>query len=66
MQVIDNGEGFDLKALKENSKFGLGIKNMHNRAKLIGADFQINSTIGKGTTASISLPLISNAYEHPK
>ena len=66
MQVTDDGEGFDLKALKENSKFGLGIKNMHNRAKLIGADFQINSTIGKGTTASISLPLISNAYEHPK
>ena len=66
MQIIDNGDGFDLKALKENSKFGLGIKNMHNRAKLIGADFQINSIIGKGTTASLSLPVISNAYEHAK
>ena len=57
MQISDNGDGFDLNFLKESSKFGLGIKSMHNRGHLIGADFQITSALEKGTTAHISLPL---------
>jgi signal transduction histidine kinase len=57
--ITDNGQGFDLSPLNENdnSNFGLGIRNMHNRAKLIGADFSINSTIGKGTLVAITIPL---------
>ena len=57
--VKDNGKGFDLVPVNENSNstFGLGIRNMHNRAKLIGADFSMNSSTGKGTDVSLVVPL---------
>ena len=57
--VTDDGEGFDTRILTESNRdgAGLGIRNMHNRAKLIGADFNLASTIGKGTTITITLPL---------
>lgn len=56
--VTDDGNGFDLTPLNiaDNNSFGLGIRNMHNRAKLIGADFQMSSTIGEGTLVKIVLP----------
>jgi two-component system NarL family sensor kinase len=59
ISINDNGSGFDLTPLNagENSKFGLGIRNMHKRANLIGADFSIASTLGAGTTVTLVLPL---------
>ncbi len=59
ISVSDNGKGFDLTPLNENelSGFGLGIRNMHNRAKLIGADFSMSSNIGNGTVVSLAVPL---------
>jgi signal transduction histidine kinase len=57
--VSDNGKGFDLASAheNENSTFGLGLRNMQNRARLIGADFSIISTPGNGTTIIIILPV---------
>jgi len=57
--INDNGKGVDLAPLNENGNavFGLGIRNMDNRAKLIGADFSMASTIGAGTTVNIKLPV---------
>jgi signal transduction histidine kinase len=62
IDVKDNGRGFDLTSLNENDSagFGLGIRNMHNRAKLIGADFIISSTLGEGTMVVVTVPLISH------
>jgi len=57
LSIIDNGKGFDLTPITDNSSFGLGIKNMHNRARLIGAGFQISSTLEEGTSVTISLPV---------
>lgn len=58
IEVKDDGKGFDLSPLNENSSaFGLGIRNMHSRAKLINADFNMNSEMGKGTTVSLMVPL---------
>jgi signal transduction histidine kinase len=57
LSIIDDGKGFDLTPLHDNSSFGLGIKNMHNRARLIGAGFQISSTLEKGTSVTISVPV---------
>ena len=57
LSIIDNGKGFDLTPITDNSSFGLGIKNMHNRARLIGAGFQISSTLEEGTSVIISLPV---------
>jgi two-component system, NarL family, sensor kinase len=58
LKIGDNGKGFDLSPLNQegNNGFGLGIRNMHNRAKLIGADFTINSTLNVGTVVKIVLP----------
>jgi two-component system NarL family sensor kinase len=57
LKITDNGHGFDLQPLNNpdsyQETFGLGIRNMHNRAKLIGADFRVNSIIGKGTEVII-------------
>ena len=57
--VIDNGKGFDTTPLSisDNPAFGLGLRNMQNRARLIGADFSITSIPGTGTTINIQLPL---------
>jgi signal transduction histidine kinase len=62
LSVTDNGQGVDLSPLNENdhSNFGLGIRNMHNRAKLINAGFSMNSSIGKGTEVKIILPKENN------
>ena len=56
LSIIDNGKGFDCTHLTNNSSFGLGIKNMHNRARLIGAGFLISSTLEEGTCVMITIP----------
>jgi two-component system, NarL family, sensor kinase len=57
--VIDNGKGFDTTLLNssDNPTSGLGLRNMQNRARLIGADFSITSIPKSGTTVNIQLPL---------
>lgn len=63
--ITDNGKGVDLTPLNEgnNSSFGLGIRNMHSRAKLIGAEFSMSSIVQKGTTVKIILPIENNDHE---
>lgn len=57
--VTDNGAGFDTDFNLEQGElpWGLGIRNMKNRARLIGAEFMINSVHGSGTMVHIHLPL---------
>ncbi|HMH23053.1 MAG TPA: ATP-binding protein [Puia sp.] len=58
LSITDNGKGFDLTPLNENtSSSGLGIRNMHSRAQLIGAGFLISSTLGKGTSVRVTVPV---------
>jgi two-component system, NarL family, sensor kinase len=66
LRVADDGKGVDLTPLHEgnNNNFGLGIRNMHNRAKLIGADFSINSSLGKGTVVKIVLAIENSNHEN--
>jgi len=63
IDISDDGTGFDLQLLNESNKenLGQGIRNMHNRAKLINAGFSMASTIGKGTIVTIHLPIASNS-----
>jgi signal transduction histidine kinase len=60
LSIRDDGKGFDLTPLSDDSNshasFGLGIKNMHNRARLIGAGFLISSTLEEGTCVTITVP----------
>ena len=68
LKINDDGKGFNLSTLNEESQNGTGqgIRNMHNRARLIGADFSISSPVGKGTSVRIILPFDSNKITHPK
>lgn len=43
--ISDTGKGFDLA----NASSGIGLKNMRDRARLVMADFRIESIIGQGT-----------------
>ena len=53
VSILDNGQGFS----PAKTANGLGLRNLHNRAKLIGAEFSINSENGKGTLVLIQLPI---------
>lgn len=61
LKVSDNGQGFDVVHNtgneQENLRRGIGLRNIDNRAKLISAEFSIDSEPGKGTTVQIKLPL---------
>lgn len=56
LKISDNGKGFDLAALNADNNTGSGIRNIQNRARLIGADVSIQSQQGTGTTVDITLP----------
>ncbi len=56
IQVKDNGIGFD-HSNKEKLPSGIGLNNIYNRAKLIGAIINIESQIGKGTTVTLKMPI---------
>lgn len=55
LTVTDNGQGFDLGPMNKETGSGEGIRNMHNRASLIDADFRVTSTIGSGTSVELTL-----------
>ena len=59
LQIIDKGVGFDTSQLEHNNfnGLGLGIRNMHNRANMLNADFKLISALEKGTTITLTLPL---------
>ncbi|PZX64481.1 sensor histidine kinase [Hydrotalea sandarakina] len=63
LRIKDDGIGFSVKdKLAEESKnTGLGLSNLKNRAKMIGADIEINSILDHGTEIKIILP-IRNTY----
>jgi two-component system CheB/CheR fusion protein len=54
--VEDDGIGFDVTA-PTTKDGGIGLPGMRERATLIGATLQVESTPGKGTTVFLRLPL---------
>jgi len=59
MQVTDDGKGFDVpKSPAEFSPSGhFGLLGLHERAELIGAKFDIESTNGQGSKITLHLPV---------
>lgn len=51
--VADNGRGFDLQSIKAR---GLGLLGMEERVRELGGSIEIQSSPGRGTRISISLP----------
>lgn len=54
LSLCDEGTGFDANTLE---KPGLGILSMQGRARLLGGEFEIYSTTGKGTRIEAWVPL---------
>jgi len=54
IEINDNGVGFDMTTVKGS---GHGISNMQKRAKEIGADFNLKSEIGRGSSCVLYLPV---------
>lgn len=57
LSITDNGKGFELpkKLCNFAGKGKLGLVGMHERARLLGGDFKVESNPGKGTTVSIEI-----------
>jgi two-component system sensor histidine kinase UhpB len=58
--IEDNGVGFDASNA-ETAGEGLGLIGMRERAALVGADLQIESTPGGGTTVILRAPVVAPA-----
>lgn len=52
----DNGKGFDVEAELKNQE-GMGIKSVEKRIEFLNGRIDIDSTIEKGTTLIIDIPL---------
>jgi two-component system, NarL family, sensor kinase len=51
LAISDDGAGFEITKIEQ----GIGLKSMQNRSSLIGADFSVHSSPGKGTTITVIL-----------
>jgi signal transduction histidine kinase len=60
--IEDNGVGFDASKAKTVGE-RLGLIGMHERAALVGADLQIESTPGRGTTVIVRAPAVAPAVK---
>jgi signal transduction histidine kinase len=59
--VRDDGQGFDVDAVMGKSLAAqhLGLVGMRERARSIGAEFSITSTLGRGAQVSVRLPMLA-------
>ena len=48
----DNGRG-----MEPDARAGYGLRNMLDRARLLNGEMAFDSTPGKGTTVTLSIPL---------
>lgn len=55
IRVRDNGKGFDTELQRSYPNKGLGLRNIHNRLKLIKSSISFQSEPGKGTSAIIEI-----------
>ena len=60
--IEDDGVGFD-PADPQTAGDGLGLIGMRERAAMVGADLQIESTPGRGTTVIVRTPVVAPAIE---
>ena len=60
LEVSDNGCGFDVqKTLSRQNPFsGYGLASMIERAELVGGSFTLRSSVGGGTRAKMTLPIV--------
>lgn len=54
VSVDDNGKGFDADTVMQGTS--LGLKLIRERAEMLGGNFEIDSSVGKGTRISFAVP----------
>ena len=55
LKIIDDGQGFDVSTAKQKGNYGL--RNMEERVKSLGGILNLISSIGKGTSIDIQIPI---------
>jgi signal transduction histidine kinase len=65
LEVQDDGVGFDKNSVESSyeQRGSLGLRNMSERAEMVNGIFRLDSTIGKGTTVRVLIPLTADATE---
>lgn len=56
LNIVDNGEGFNLEKVSISQRGGLGLKNMRQLTKALGGKIMVYSEINKGTRLKIKIP----------
>ncbi|QBD82295.1 sensor histidine kinase [Ktedonosporobacter rubrisoli] len=68
--IIDDGHGFDAEQLEKmpgpGQERGWGLVGMKERATLLDGSLTISSTIGRGTTIDVRIPLPTTAFSTRK
>lgn len=60
IEIADDGKGFDPSALEVTEKSGFGLFSVRERMAYLGGEFQLDSAPGRGTRATLTLPLEDN------
>lgn len=69
MEIVDNGSGFDAARIwatdgaDEGRRVHHGLRNMRQRAELLGGYLDVKSERGKGTKVIVKLPEEVNSHE---
>jgi signal transduction histidine kinase len=56
IEIADNGKGFNINAVKSESK-GFGLKNLDNRISFLGGEINFNSSKEFATIINIKIPV---------
>ncbi|NNU33192.1 hypothetical protein HK413_01575 [Mucilaginibacter sp. S1162] len=60
LHIEDNGIGFNLENLQnghpDGYRGGMGLQNMHKRARIVGGEVVIKAKEGKGTSTTVIIP----------
>ena len=57
VKICDDGKGFDPKKIRKKEDSGCGLDNMRERASFLNGSVTWVSTLGKGTTVTVTLPV---------
>lgn len=67
LEIIDNGLGFDMKAMAQEylkrANSSLGMVNLRERAEMVNGILQMDSAPGKGTKVQVYIPLNEEAAD---
>jgi len=57
LKIEDHGVGFDMTSIKTSNFQGFGLYGLSERCNNMGGEFKIESTPGKGTKATLYIPI---------